>query len=140
MTQSVDFPTYTAARNPDGTWASGNPGRKPGSKNKFAATTMEQIKGLKDDAIASLAVQVKNGNMDAVRFILERIVGRNRTIELDGGSPADVTNALIDGDISAEEAKAIATVVEKLRRVQDMDDLTERLDAVEKLLRDGDTI
>jgi len=69
--------------------------------------------------------------------VLERIVGRNRMITLDGDQPRDVTNALIEGEISTEEAKAIATVIEKMRCIEDMDALAERLDRVEKLLRDG---
>ncbi|AMY69061.1 hypothetical protein AKL17_1810 [Frigidibacter mobilis] len=100
---------------------------------------MQEIKNLKDAAMTALAAQVVAGNMDAVKFILERIVGRHRMIELDGGTPADVTNALVNGEISSEEAKAIATVVEKLRRVEDLDVLAARLEELERLLK-GDSL
>lgn len=135
-----DFPinsdTWNPQRGEGGRFLPGQGGRPKGSRNRFAATTMQEIKNLKDSAMLSLTAQVAAGNMDAVRFVLERIVGRSRMIELEGGSPADITNALVSGGISTEEAKAIATVVEKLRRVEDLDALAARLEEIEKLLRD----
>ncbi|WP_166507075.1 hypothetical protein [Frigidibacter mobilis] len=138
-----NFPTNSDGWSPErgegGRFLPGQGGRPKGSKNRFAATTMQEIKNLKDAAMTALAAQVVAGNMDAVKFILERIVGRHRMIELDGGTPADVTNALVNGEISSEEAKAIATVVEKLRRVEDLDVLAARLEELERLLK-GDSL
>lgn len=128
--------SWNPQRGADGKFLPGQGGRPKNSRNRFAAATMQEIKDLTAPAIAALSRQVDAGNMDAVRFVLERVVGRNRMIELEGGSPSNVTEALINGEISTEEAKSIATVVEKLRRVEDMDALAERLAAVEKLLRD----
>ncbi|WP_423212327.1 hypothetical protein [Paracoccus yeei] len=114
-----------------------NKGRPRNSRNKFAASTMQQIKDLTPVAMISLAAQVSAGNMEAVKFVLERVVGRQRTIELEDGTPAAVTEALVGGEINTEEAKAIATVVEKLRRIEDMDALAERLHKLEQLLMQG---
>lgn len=139
MTQEFPTPsdTWNPERGPGGKFLPGQGGRPKGSKNRFAADTMNQIKEMTPDALASLNAQVRQGNIDAVRFVLERVVGRSRMVELDGDQPQDITAALIAGGISTDEAKAIATVVEKLRRVQDMDALAERLDRLETILREG---
>lgn len=110
-------------------------GRPRGSKNVFAADTMRQIKELTPDAITALGKQITRGNMQAIAFVLERVIGRNRMVELDGDKPTDITNALIAGEISTEEALQIATVVEKLMRVEELDAVLNRMDALEKLLR-----
>jgi len=120
-----------------GRFAAGNPGKPKGARRKLSQATLHEIVGMKDDAVEGLRQRIAANDMDAIKFVLERIVGRNRMITLDGDQPRDVTNALIEGEISTEEAKAIATVIEKMRCIEDMDALAERLDRVEKLLRDG---
>lgn len=132
---AIPSDTWSPQRGPGGKFLPGQGGRPKGSRNRFAAATMKQITDLKDDAIESLTAQVQAGNMDTVKFVLERIVGRNRMIELSGDKPTDVSDALINGEISTDEAKAIATVIEKLRRVEDLDAVVERLAALERLLK-----
>lgn len=119
-----------------GRFMPGNAGKPKGARRKLSQATLHEIVGMKGEAIEGLRQRLAANDMEAIRFVLERIVGRNRMIELDGDQPRDITAALIEGEISTEEAKAIATVIEKLRRVEDMDALAERLDRVEKLLRD----
>jgi hypothetical protein len=53
---------------------------------------------------------------------------------MEGAEPEDIKQAFISGDLSADEMKSIATAMEKLKNVQDLDDLRTRLSELEKLL------
>lgn len=54
-----------------------------------------------------------------------------------GLEPADITEAFINGDLSADESKALATTLEKLKNVSDLDELRSRLSELETLLNAG---
>lgn len=118
-----------------GRFAAGNQGRPRGSKNRFAADAMRQIKEMTPDAMAGLQSNIAAGNMDAIRFVLERVVGKGRTIELDGDKPSDISTALMNGELTTDEAAAIATVLEKLARVEELDAVLNRMAEIERLLK-----
>ncbi|HEY0213733.1 MAG TPA: hypothetical protein VGC40_09125 [Paenirhodobacter sp.] len=117
-----------------GRFTSGNPGRPRGSRNALPLQAMRRIQEMTPAALEQLELQVSAGNFDAIRFVLERIIGKNRFVELNGDKPADISTALVNGEISTDEAKAIATVVEKLRRIEDLDAVQRRLVEIEKIL------
>ena len=122
-------------RDSAGRFAAGNQGRPRGSKNRFAADAMRQIKEMTPDAMAGLQSNIAAGNMDAIRFVLERVVGKGRTIELDGDKPTDISTALMNGELTTDEAAAIATVLEKLARVEELDAVLNRMSEIERLLK-----
>lgn len=83
----------------------GNPGRPKNSRNAFAAETYKKVIALEGDAIETLKRNLAAGSLDAAKFVLERVIGRNRSVVLESISPEDVAQALIDGTISTAEAK-----------------------------------
>lgn len=127
---------FAPERDDTGKFLPGSGGRPRGSKNLFAASTLKSITDLTPDALAGLKANVAANNMDAIKWVLERVVGKTgRKIALDGNRPEDVSNALIDGDLNPDEALVIASVLEKLGRVEEMSILSDRLAQIEKLLK-----
>lgn len=131
----ADNSQSVTVRDNSGRFAAGNSGRPRGTKNRFAADTMRQIKDMTPEALAGLQANVAAGNMEAIRFILERVIGKGRMIELEGDKPTDVSNALISGELTTDEASAIATVIEKLARAQELDIVLSRMTEIERLLK-----
>lgn len=135
MMDDADNRQSVTVRDNAGRFAAGNQGRPRGSKNRFAADAMRQIKEMTPDAMAGLQSNIAAGNMDAIRFVLERVVGKGRTIELDGDKPTDISTALMNGELTTDEAAAIATVLEKLARVEELDAVLNRMAEIERLLK-----
>jgi hypothetical protein len=111
------------------------PGRKHGSKNKQAAELMKVVRAMGERAVDKLSAALDNGEQWSVQLILKYCLPPSRTIEMEGADPEDIKQAFIEGDLSADETKAIATAMEKLKNVQDLDDLRERLSELETLLQ-----
>lgn len=127
---------WNPQRGPDGKFLPGQGGKPRGAKNALASSTMRRIKEMTPAALEQLEKQLNSGNWDACRFVLERIIGKNnRFIELSGDRPSDISDALVNGEISTDEAKAIATVIEKLKKVEEIDAVMTRMDELERLLK-----
>lgn len=62
-------------------------------------------------------------------------MGKGRTIELDGDKPTNISTALMNGELTTDEAAAIATVLEKLARVEELDAVLNRMSEIERLLK-----
>ncbi|RWR24941.1 hypothetical protein D2T29_22480 [Sinirhodobacter populi] len=118
-----------------GQFTKGNPGKPRGARNALPLETMRRIQKMTPAALDQLESQVNAGNFDAVRWVLERIVGKSRFVELSGDKPTDISDALVNGEISTDEARAISSTIEKLKRIEDLDAVVERLAALEKLLQ-----
>lgn len=110
-------------------------GRPKNSRNVFSAETIRQIKDMTPDALAGLQSNIAAGNMEAIKFVLERVIGKGRMIELEGDKPTDISNALLAGDLTTEEALSVANVIEKLARVQELDIVLNRMADIERLLK-----
>jgi len=118
----------------NGRWLRG-PGRKFGSKNKQAAELMKVVRAMGPRAVEKLATALDNNERWSVELILKYCLPPSRTIEMEGAEPEDIKQAFIGGDLSADETKSIATAMEKLKNVQDLDDLRERLSELETMLK-----
>jgi hypothetical protein len=108
---------------------SGNPaGKKPGTLNHATRLTLL----LADDAYDRVARQLidaaTGGHLPSVRFLMERLVPkpRGRAIALDlppGATRVERLTALVDqmcaGEISADEAKAMIAVLDRVDRAVD---------------------
>lgn len=110
-------------------------GRPKHSRNVFSAETLKSIKELTPDALAGLRTNVQANNMDAIKFVLERVVGKGRTVEIAGDKPTDISAALLAGELTSDEAAAFATVLEKLARVEELDAVLNRMSEIERLLK-----
>ncbi|KGE84303.1 hypothetical protein LW14_03735 [Rhizobium sp. H41] len=71
--------------------------------------------------------------------MLDKLLPTNRAIEFEDATPEDVKEALKAGDISAAEAKDIATALAKLAEIGELSEMKERLAALEKALQDGNS-
>lgn len=135
MEEFTDDHMSMAIRNPDGTFARG-PGRKRGSRNRVSREAIEKIKELVPQVFEKLQENLGKGDMRAVEYVLDRILPAGRILKVD--TTADgIRDHLERGDFSESEARAMATVIERLRHNEDMDVLTERLERMERLLEAG---
>ena len=123
---------------------SGNPkGRTPGTKN---ATTILAANLMAEDAseiVKSVLTAAKGGDMVAARLVLERIYPVRRgapiTFPLPPITTADdvdvalsaVTERMAAGELSPEEAGAVAGVIELRRKAIELGDHARRLEALE---------
>lgn len=123
-----------AIRNPDGTWARG-PGRKLGSRNKTSREAIERVKALSGRAFEQLELNLERGDMRAVEYILNRVLPAGRILEIDASADG-IRDHLEHGDFSESEARAVANVVEKLQRLEKVEELEARLNQLQALLRD----
>ena len=122
----------------------GGPGRPAGSRNK-ATVVLDQ---LADDAgkeiLEKMIDAAKGGDMRAADLVLSRIwpvrKGRPITLELPPiGTAADIVSALgkvadavAAGDVTPDEASAMANVLEMKRRTIETVELESRISALEK--------
>jgi hypothetical protein len=122
----------------------GNPGRKPGSRNK---STLLAQGLLKDDgpAIMSKAIEMaKAGNVPMLKLLVDRMLPKQRTIEVElselqlGSDSADAVAALFHavatGQISPSEGAAAATLLEAHARTQNFAELEKRMERIEQIL------
>lgn len=132
---SASLANWNPQRGPDGKFLPGQGGRPKGSRNALAVSTMTKIRDMTPAALNKLEEQLGAGNWEAIKFVLERIIGKGRFVELSGDQPSDVTDALINGEINTAEGKEIASVIESLRKVEEIDAVMKRMDELERLLK-----
>ena len=140
-------PTKNGKKSEDTRFQPGNPGgpgRPAGSRNK-ATVVLDQ---LADDAgkeiLEKMIDAAKGGDMRAADLVLSRIwpvrKGRPITLELPPiETAADIVSALgkvadavAAGDVTPDEASAVAHVLEVKRRAIETADLESRISALEK--------
>lgn len=111
----------------------GSGGRPAGSKNRVSNEALAAVRNMKDEAIAQLQTRLQAGDWNALQFVLEKILPRGRLIEINAASPSAVTDALANGLLTSEEAKNIATVLEKLASIEEINELRQRLEKLERI-------
>jgi hypothetical protein len=119
----------------------GNGGRKPGSKNRTSAIAA----ALLDDEVTNLVRKAVDlalaGDVTMLKFLLGRILPRERMIKLDLPHMdfADdavealslITRAVSEGAISPSEGASVATIVNSCAAAIDIADVVKRLDVLE---------
>lgn len=113
-------------RDPSGRFAIGNPGRPYGAKGKTSREALERVKLMKDGAIQKLWEAVNAGERWAIELVLSKVLPTDRTIDLEGLTAADIRSALVSGDLSPEEAKAMSTIGKNLSLMEIMEQHTRR--------------
>ena len=134
-------------RQTDGTFAAGNKaskGRPEGSRNKASLMAEKLMEGDAEAVIKTVVERAKGGDIQAARLILDRIVpvrkGRPVQIQLpDMAGAGDVVNALSatlkavsEGDLTPDEAQALAHLLEVHRRAIETTDLEDRIEKLER--------
>jgi hypothetical protein len=128
-------------------FANGNPGRQSGSKNRTTIVAAALLDG-EADALVRKAVEVaKAGDVAMLKFLLGRILSRERPIKLDLPplNFADdavealgcIMRAVSDGRISPSEGSSVATLIDAYTRAIDMADVVKRVDALESKINGG---
>jgi hypothetical protein len=126
-------------------FAKGNPGCKPGSKNRSTLLTAALLEG-ESQALLRTAIQVAlAGNVPMLKSLLCRILPRERLIKFDlppmvfadDGVEAlgCIMHAASIGEISPDEGAKLATIVKSYTDAIDMADVVKRLDAIVSQLR-----
>lgn len=114
------------ARDTSGRFAVGNPGRPVGAKAKISRETLERIKLMGDAAIQKLWESVHARERWAIEFVLSKVLPANRTVEFEGLESEDIKAALMSGDISPDEAKAISAVMKNANEMEAWRKYTQR--------------
>lgn len=130
-----NFRSSADNRDPKGRFAVGNPGRTPGSRNKVSMQALAKIRSLTDDAFEALAENVRARDQRAVEYVLDRIVPKGRLIELEAANSDAVAEALIGGELTADEGKRIASALAALKQMEDLDLIKQRMLEIERLLK-----
>ena len=121
-------------------FANGNPGRKPGSKNRNTLVATALLDGDAEELVRKAVALAKAGNVVMLKFLLGRILPRERPIELDlpqmdfaddaVEAIGSIMRAVSEGMITPSEAASMATLVNSQARAIDMADVVKKLDSV----------
>lgn len=135
--------TTTEGRNPDGTFAAGNPGRPKGARHKTTLAVQELLDG-EAEALTRRAIDLAlAGDMAALRLCVERIAPPKKDAPVSFDLPqmetpqdaAEVAKAVIkavaDGELTPTEGAGVMALVEGYRRAVETAELEMRIAALE---------
>ncbi len=114
------------ARDQYGRFITGNSGRPYGAKGKASREALEQIKMMKAGALQKLWEAVIAGERWAIELVLSKVLPNSRTIEFEGLTPQDIKEAVICGDISPDEAKALSSITKNISEMEFLEQIRAR--------------
>jgi hypothetical protein len=133
----------TGGRNPDGTFAPGNPGRPKGARHKTSLAIEELLDG-EAEALTRKAIELaKEGDMAALRLCLDRIAPARKDTPVRfhlpainnandaAGAASAVLVAVSDGEITPIEGAAVMALLEQFRRALEASEFEARISALE---------
>jgi hypothetical protein len=125
-------------------FAKGNPGRKPGSKNR-STQLVALFEGEMEALLRTAFRLARAGNVPMLKFLLSRYLPRDRPVKLDlpdmvfadDGVEAlgCIICAVSQGVITPNEGAALATIVKLYTDAIDNADVVKRLDALERQIK-----
>jgi hypothetical protein len=128
-------------------FANGNPGRKPGSRNRTTLLTAALLGGEAEELVRKALEIAMAGDVGMIKFLLGRILPRERPVKLDlprMESADDAVEALskvisdvADGRMTPSEGAVMATLINSCARAIEMADVVKRLDALEAQIKGG---
>ncbi|WP_171130305.1 DUF5681 domain-containing protein [Ruegeria sp. HKCCA5014] len=133
----------TVDRNPDGTFAAGNPGKPKGSRNKATQAVEKMLHGQLEALTESAINRALEGDTTALRLCLERIAPARKDAPVSFDLPSiksaedaseaaqAVLQAVSDGEITPLEGATVMGLVEQYRRVLETTELERRITALE---------
>ena len=135
--------TVAEGRNPDGTFAKGNPGRQKGTRLKVTRAVEDLLEG-QAEALSQKAVDMAlEGDTTALRLCIERIAPVRKDAPVDFDLPqmacaddaakaaASVLASVSVGELSPAEGASVMGLVETYRRALETSDLENRIEALE---------
>ena len=136
----------TTGRNPDGTFAPGNPGRPRGARHQVTRAVEELLEG-EAEVLTRKAVEVAlAGDMTALRLCLERIAPARKDSPVSFDLPAmqnaqdaaqaaqAVLEAVAVGELTPLEAASVMGLIEAYRKTLETSELEQRLTELEQRL------
>jgi hypothetical protein len=128
-------------------FANGNPGRKRGSKNRTTIVATALVDGEVEELVRKAVDLAKAGDVVMLKFLLGRVLPRERAIKLDlprmdfaddaVEALGSIMRAVSEGLISPSEGAALATLTNSYARAIDMADLVKRMDLLESEINGG---
>jgi hypothetical protein len=125
----------------------GNPGRRPGSRNRVTVIASALLEGEAEELLRKAIELAKGGDAVMLKFLLERILPRDRLIKVDLGrmnfaddaveAMSTIMDAVSEGKVSPGEALALATLVKFYTAAIDLADVVKRLDVLEAQIKEG---
>lgn len=135
--------TNTETRNPDGTFAPGNPGRPAGARHKVTRAVEVLLDG-QAEALTQKAVDMAlEGDTTALRICIERIAPARKdahvAFDLPGMESAKdaaqaasaVLKAVSEGNLTPVEGASVMALVDSYRRTLEVSELESRITALE---------
>jgi hypothetical protein len=122
----------------------GNGGRKPGSKNKTTLVAEALLEG-EEAALVRKGIELaKAGDTAMLKFFLERILPKERPIQIDLPAMNSVSDAIdglaalikaaSTGEITPTQAAGMASAITTYARMTDFAEAEQRLEKIEKQL------
>jgi len=133
----------TDDRNPDGTFASGNPGRPKGARHKATQAIEAMLEGQQEALTQAVIDKALEGDVTALRLCLDRIAPARKdapvsfdlpdieTSEDAASAARAILRAVADGNVTPTEAATVMVVVEQFRRTLELTEFEARLQALE---------
>jgi hypothetical protein len=106
-------------------------GRPKGSRNK-RTIWRERLAGLMEDAERDLKISMGRGNVAAIRFVYEQVLGKLKTAADIRRAQVSVLKAVAEGEIATGDALTVSAIIDKLRLAMENEDFAKRLEALEK--------
>lgn len=133
----------TGERNPDGTFASGNPGRPRGARHKVTQAIETMLEGQQEALTQAVIDKALEGDVTALRLCLDRIAPARKdapvsftlpeieTAEDAAKAARAILKAIAQGDVTPLEAATVMAVVEQFRRTLETTEIERRIAALE---------
>ena len=131
-------------RNPDGTFAPGNPGKPKGSRHR-ATQALEQLMDGSAEALTQKALDLAlEGDVTALRLCIERIASprKDTSVTFDlpsmktaaeaAGAASAILDAVAQGELTPLEGASVMALVENFRRVLETSEIESRISALEE--------
>jgi hypothetical protein len=122
----------------------GNPGRPPGAKNKTTQIVEQLAEGQAEHLVQKVLELAQAGDVSCLRMLLDRLwpPRKGQPVNIDTppiktsqdvlGAIASVWTAIGDGRLTPDEASAISLVIERSIQVIQLQDVLNRIDALEQ--------
>ena len=133
----------TDERNPDGTFASGNPGRPKGARHKATQAIEAMLEGQQEALTQAAIDKALEGDVTALRLCLDRIAPARKdapvsfdlpdieTAEDAASAARAILRAVADGNVTPTEAATVMVVVEQFRRTLETTEIEARITSLE---------
>src|SRR5262245_25202692 len=116
----------------------GNSGRRPGSRNRATVIASGLLEGDVEALVRKAVELAQAGNIAMLKFLLGRILPRDRTIKLDlpemdfaddgVAALAQIMRKVSKGQITPAEGAQLAAIIDSYSAAIDMADVVKRVD------------